>query len=47
MHHAVAHKNFGLVDTLTHHGGREDILNYEKLIPWECIGKNLENSYQE
>lgn len=44
MHYAVAYKNYGVVDFLTQHGGREDILNNDKMTPWECANKNLENS---
>lgn len=43
LHYAVSHKKFHSIDLLTQYGGREDILNHNKLQPWEVINKNLED----
>ena len=42
LHYAIALKFYDIVDILTIHGAREDILNLKGLTPWNCMDNNVE-----
>ena len=42
LHYAIGNQFYSIADILTRHGAREDISNNKGLLPWDCLGNNLD-----
>ena len=42
LHYAIGNQFYSIADILTRFGAREDISNNRGLLPWDCLGNNLD-----
>ena len=42
LHYAITHKNFKLADLLISKKANEELVNWNNLTPWQCIGEEKE-----
>ena len=43
LHFSLSRKNFEMADLLKIYGAKEDLVNKKGYIPWECLGRSIEN----